>query len=200
MTIKFVLLVNKQGQTRLAKYTDSSLTTDERRALEAEIVRKCLTRVDKQVRFGEQGGLCLWLLRCSACKAAAQLQGSTQSSSTAARQQCAAVSAAAAAGCTAAPQNSSRALHRLPLQCNFVEHRSWKVVYRRYASLFFLVGIDDEEVRRRGEGRQWAGLLGSERFKHLAPGKQRGWQRQGTQLHLTCDGASVLSPLLPAVP
>lgn len=51
--IKFVLLVNKQGQTRLAKYTDSSLTTDERRALEAEIVRKCLTRVDKQV--GAQG-------------------------------------------------------------------------------------------------------------------------------------------------
>lgn len=49
MTIKFVLLVNKQGQTRMAKYTDSSLTTDERRALEAEIVRKCLTRVDKQV-------------------------------------------------------------------------------------------------------------------------------------------------------
>ena len=48
MTIKFVLLVNKQGQTRLAKYTDSSLTTDERRALEAEIGRKCLTRVDKQ--------------------------------------------------------------------------------------------------------------------------------------------------------
>lgn len=50
MTIKFVLLVNKQGQTRLAKYTDSSLTTDERRALEAEIVRKCLTRADKQAR------------------------------------------------------------------------------------------------------------------------------------------------------
>ena len=58
MTIKFVLLVNKQGQTRVAKYTDSSLTTDERRALEAEIVRKCLTRVDKQV-----GRLrCSWLL------------------------------------------------------------------------------------------------------------------------------------------
>ncbi|KAL4457979.1 hypothetical protein ABPG75_012844 [Micractinium tetrahymenae] len=77
MTIKFVLLVNKQGQTRVAKYTDSSLTTDERRALEAEIVRKCLTRVDKQ--------------------------------------------------------------------CNIVEHRNYKVVYRRYASLFFLMGIDAEE-------------------------------------------------------
>ncbi|GAB4820544.1 hypothetical protein N2152v2_007590 [Parachlorella kessleri] len=77
MTIQFVLLVNKQGQTRLAKYTDSSMSTEERRALEAEIVRKCLTRVDKQ--------------------------------------------------------------------CNIVEHRNFRVVYRRYASLFFLVGIDAEE-------------------------------------------------------
>ena len=49
MTIKFVLLVNKQGQTRLAKYTDQSLSVDERRALEGEIVRKCLARADKQV-------------------------------------------------------------------------------------------------------------------------------------------------------
>lgn len=52
MAIKFVLLVNKQGQTRLARYTDSSLTTEERRSFEAEVVRKCLTRVDKQVRSG----------------------------------------------------------------------------------------------------------------------------------------------------
>ena len=75
--IKFVLMVNKQGQTRLARYADNSLTNEERQVLEAEIVRKCLTRVDKQ--------------------------------------------------------------------CNFVEHRSYKVVYRRYASLFFLVGVDEEE-------------------------------------------------------
>ena len=75
--IKFVLMVNKQGQTRLAKYTDNSLTNEERHVLEGEIVRKCLTRPDKQ--------------------------------------------------------------------CNFVEHRSFRVVYRRYASLFFLVGVDEEE-------------------------------------------------------
>ena len=50
MTVKFVLLVNKQGQTRLAKYTDQSLTVEERRALEGEIVRKCLARSEKQVR------------------------------------------------------------------------------------------------------------------------------------------------------
>ncbi|KAL4534832.1 hypothetical protein Ndes2526B_g05759 [Nannochloris sp. 'desiccata'] len=75
--IKFVLMVNKQGQTRLAKYTDNTLTNEERQVLEAEIVRKCLTRADKQ--------------------------------------------------------------------CNFVEHRSFKIVYRRYASLFFLVGVDENE-------------------------------------------------------
>lgn len=49
MTIKFLLMVNKQGQTRLAKYLDEHLSVDERRVLEAEIVRKCLARTDKQV-------------------------------------------------------------------------------------------------------------------------------------------------------
>ena len=32
------------------------------------------------------------------------------------------------------------------LQCSFVEHRNYKIVYRRYASLFFLIGVDNEEV------------------------------------------------------
>ncbi|CAM6114249.1 unnamed protein product [Calypogeia fissa] len=76
MTIRFVLLVNRQGQTRLAQYYEY-LTIDERRALEGEIVRKCLTRTDQQ--------------------------------------------------------------------CSFVEHRNYKVIYRRYASLFFLVGVDGDE-------------------------------------------------------
>lgn len=54
MTIKFLLLVNKQGQTRLAKYFTELLSTDEKRALEGEIVRKCLARTDRQV--GVAGG------------------------------------------------------------------------------------------------------------------------------------------------
>ncbi len=43
---------------------------------------------------------------------------------------------------------SSRAHHlrKLFVQCSFVEHRNYKVIYRRYASLFFLVGIDNDEV------------------------------------------------------
>mmetsp|Transcript_68035 Transcript_68035/g.215225 ORF Transcript_68035/g.215225 Transcript_68035/m.215225 type:complete len:151 (+) Transcript_68035:119-571(+) len=77
MTIKFLLMVNKQGQTRLAKYTDEHLSVEERRTLEGEIVRKCIQRSDTQ--------------------------------------------------------------------CSFVEHRDYKVVYRRYASLFFIVGVDQEE-------------------------------------------------------
>ena len=48
MTVKFLLMVNKQGQTRLAKYFDDFLAVDERRVLEGEIVRKCLARSDKQ--------------------------------------------------------------------------------------------------------------------------------------------------------
>lgn len=94
MTIKFLLMVNKQGQTRLAKYFDEFLSVDERRVLEGEIVRKCLARTDKQVT----------LL------------------------------------CTSPSAN-------LPVQCSFIEHRKYTIVYRRYASLFFLVGIDAEEVR-----------------------------------------------------
>ncbi|KAG6431731.1 hypothetical protein SASPL_109814 [Salvia splendens] len=77
MGIRFVLMVNKQGQTRLAQYYEY-LNIEERRALEGEIVRKCLTRNEQQ--------------------------------------------------------------------CSFVEHRNYKVVYRRYASLFFLVGVDNEEL------------------------------------------------------
>lgn len=34
------------------------------------------------------------------------------------------------------------------MQCSFVEQRNYKVIYRRYASLFFIVGVDGDEVCR----------------------------------------------------
>ena len=46
--IKFVLMVNKQGQTRLASYYDWTPTA-ERVALEGEIIRRCLSRSEYQV-------------------------------------------------------------------------------------------------------------------------------------------------------
>ncbi|KAJ1637628.1 AP4 complex subunit sigma putative [Pavlovales sp. CCMP2436] len=74
--IRFVLMVNKQGQTRLAQYVNMH-NIEERCALEAEVIRKCLSRNESQ--------------------------------------------------------------------CSFFEFRGYKVVYRRYASLFFIVGVEGED-------------------------------------------------------
>ena len=40
-----------------------------------------------------------------------------------------------------------KCLSRSEGQCSFVEHRQFKVIFRRYASLYFIVGVGaDEEV------------------------------------------------------
>merc|ERR1719402_1494919 len=69
-------MVNKQGQTRLARYFEHK-TVQERSALEGEMVRECLVRNEKK--------------------------------------------------------------------CSFIEYQEYKVIYRRYASLFFIVGCKKEE-------------------------------------------------------
>jgi Clathrin adaptor complex small chain len=38
--------------------------------------------------------------------------------------------------------------HGSLLQANFIQYRGFTVVYRRYASLFFMVGIDNNQVRK----------------------------------------------------
>ena len=48
--LKFVLLVNKQGQTRLSQYY-SYIPVEERVITEADIVRKCLSRNEEAVSF-----------------------------------------------------------------------------------------------------------------------------------------------------
>jgi len=74
--IKFILMVNKQGQTRLASYYEW-FSIQEQTALEAEIIRRCLCRSE--------------------------------------------------------------------FQCSFIEYRGYKVIYRRYASLFFIVAVDGDD-------------------------------------------------------
>jgi len=69
-------MVNKQGQTRLAKYYEY-MEVEKRVSLEGEIVRKCLSRNETQ--------------------------------------------------------------------CSFLEYQNHKIIYRRYASLFFIVGVDETE-------------------------------------------------------
>lgn len=84
--ISFLLMVNKQGQTRLSSYYQW-LSMAERVALESEIIRKCLSRSE--------------------------------------------------------------------LQCSFLEYRGYKVIYRRYASLFFIVGTKaDLDAGLSGENNE----------------------------------------------
>jgi len=50
-----------------------------------------------------------------------------------------------------AHQQRNEAAHSPPsitatAQCSFFEFRQYKIVHRRYASLFFMVGVDQEEV------------------------------------------------------
>jgi AP-4 complex subunit sigma-1 len=81
MGIKFILMVNKQGQTRLASYYEW-IPMNERTALESEIIRRCLGRTE--------------------------------------------------------------------FQCSFLEYRGYRIVYRRYASLFFVVAVDGDEENELG--------------------------------------------------
>lgn len=82
-------MVNKQGQTRIAQYFVHQ-ELEERIAMEGEIIRKCLSRSETQVRP-------------TSLYAVANVQAS------------------------------------------FMEYQNYKIVYRRYASLFFIVGVDLNE-------------------------------------------------------
>ncbi|KAH7512963.1 hypothetical protein FEM48_Zijuj12G0146100 [Ziziphus jujuba var. spinosa] len=120
MGIRFILMVNKQGQTRLAQYYEY-LTLEERRALEGEIVRKCLARNEQQgfVKLPE-----ILVLGCLLKIAAWSILNLIDNYLREYNDDLGADSG-----------------H----ECSFVEHRNYKIVYRRYASLFFLVGVDNEE-------------------------------------------------------
>lgn len=53
--IKFVLMVNKMGQTRVSSYYDW-MPIPERVALEAEVVRRCFSRSELECSFFEFRG------------------------------------------------------------------------------------------------------------------------------------------------
>ena len=95
-----VLMVNKQGQTRLASYYDW-LTVDERRCVRTNVTFDAV------------------VLYCFFCVVFSAMES----------------------------EIIRKCLSRTEMQCSFMEYRGMKVVYRRYASLFFIVGVEqDEEV------------------------------------------------------
>jgi AP-4 complex subunit sigma-1 len=51
-----------------------------------------------------------------------------------------------------------KCLSRSELQCSFLEYRGFKVIYRRYASLFFIVGTKaDFDIRLKGDKKSQSG-------------------------------------------
>ena len=50
MGIKFFLIVNRHGETRLAQYYNERPSTEERQKLETEIIRQCVSR-NEQMSF-----------------------------------------------------------------------------------------------------------------------------------------------------
>ncbi|XP_076983141.1 AP-4 complex subunit sigma-1 isoform X2 [Tamandua tetradactyla] len=74
--IKFFLMVNKQGQTRLSKYYEH-MEMNKRTLLETEVIKSCLSRSSEQ--------------------------------------------------------------------CSFIEYKDFKLIYRQYAALFIVVGVNDTE-------------------------------------------------------
>ncbi|TQD70624.1 hypothetical protein C1H46_043847 [Malus baccata] len=114
-------MVNKQGQTRLAQYYEY-LTLEERRALEAEIVRKCLARNEQQdvLVYSVRSNSKLPSIKFDNLKLEYRFYATA-----------------------VIHVHDADVLYME--QCSFVEHRNYKIVYRRYASLFFLVGVDNDE-------------------------------------------------------
>jgi hypothetical protein len=156
MTIRFVLFVNKQGQTRLAQYYEH-LSLDERRALEGEIVRKCLARTDQQVCPSApppRPSPPAVLLSHVPSASALPLIGPDHRPPFRIHESAGFVldrlGSGSGWGVSLHFRFSETTAAFVLMQCSFVEHRNYKVVYRRYASLFFLVGVDSDEVRPSG--------------------------------------------------
>jgi hypothetical protein len=60
-----------------------------------------------------------------------------------------------------------RCLDAVGEQCSIMEYRGFKLIYRRYASLFFIVGVDHEEVRCRSRPCLASLLAGVRMRAHL---------------------------------
>ena len=80
MTIRFVLMVNKQGQTRLSTYYEW-LSMPERVALEAEIIRTCLSRSEFQCSFVEYRGYKVVYRRYASCSSSSASTRTARTSS-----------------------------------------------------------------------------------------------------------------------
>ena len=144
--IHFFLMVNKHGQTRLADYFGPKCAP-------RESARQGCTLARQRLRWAVRWVICdrLVLTRLPAC---AGWRGRPWSRGQRRRRRlCGNASRGRTTRC--APCATSRRRLFAPLtsrpvrdlcQCSFFEHQGKNIMYRRYASLFFIVGTT-EEVR-----------------------------------------------------
>lgn len=162
--IRFFLLQNRAGKTRLAKYY-TPLSDDDKKRTEDEVHRLIVNRDAKFTNFLEVGAAgCGGEGAGSGCRRLLGERGTM----------CAPALAAAAAG--AATLLTHSALLR-PSCSATQQYKTFKVVYRRYAGLYFIFCVDVSdnellyletihlfvEVRAGGQGGQLQELLRSAR-------------------------------------
>lgn len=144
--IRFVLMVNKQGQTRLAQYYETH-KMDERCALEAEVIRKCLSRTETQVRGAAP----------AACHPPARPRRALRTRTAPRRAPC----AVRPAQCSFYEYRGYKVVYRryasptlpvplpvpvpVPLSLSVNRRVSLTLTRTRYASLFFIMGVEGED-------------------------------------------------------
>lgn len=123
--IKFMLMVNRQGQTRLSRYY-TPVELSRRAVLEADVVRCCLTRKKDQVTS------CLPVYLPTCLPVCLSLYVCLWRTPVWVKRKTVVCSFNWAGVCS---------------QCSFVEYKDFKLIYRQYAALYIVVGVTDSEVR-----------------------------------------------------
>ena len=76
-----------------------------------------------------------------------------------------------------------KCLSRSELQCSFLEYRGYKVIYRRYASLFFIVGTKPDVGQSENENTE--NELGLLEFIHTLVETMDKWAGSICEVRLT---------------
>ena len=81
-----------------------------------------------------------------------------------------------------------KCLSRSELQCSFLEYRGYKVIYRRYASLFFIAGTKPDVGTGDENNENELGML---EFIHTLVETMDKWAGRYVQTLCSCSFTSV---------
>ena len=84
-----------------------------------------------------------------------------------------------------------KCLSRSELQCSFLEYRGYKVIYRRYASLFFIVGTKPDVGQSENENTE--NELGLLEFIHTLVETMDKWAGSICEVRIYTAGYSIVS-------